>query len=242
MERICAVALTCLACLAAPAVAETPSAASPVNSQGTSVLDAGTSPAESAFIARLAGDYGVQKEEIQTLRNWGLDWGEIGRGLAVSRRAGRGLSEVMTLRSSGAGWEDIARSFGFRSGDVDADVLAVNQRARDMQLEAQGGAGAPLPGASGAAAPTPSPGAALGAATPPTVPATGSQASPSRTAPRGTGPMDTMTGPGTPTPGATPSDAGNGGSNPASPTTNGSASGRDGGTPPTDPNPGNFQR
>jgi DNA-binding NarL/FixJ family response regulator len=70
----------------------------------------------------LAEQFGVPKEEIQSLLNEKLTYGNVAALLAVSSASGKTQQEVLGLVKSGKKWGEIANQLGVNLGAVVAKV------------------------------------------------------------------------------------------------------------------------
>jgi hypothetical protein len=105
--------------------------------------------ADKKVAGELAAEYNLKDGDMINLRDRGLGWGEIGRALAVVKKAGVPLTDVIGLRDSKMGWGEIAKKYNMTVGDLDGNGNAIEARA------AKAAATPPPPAAVPAAAPTP---------------------------------------------------------------------------------------
>ena len=77
----------------------------------------------------LQEQFGVQKEEIQSLLNDKLSYGNIAALLAVSSASGKANQDVLGSVKSGKKWGEIAGQYGVDLGVVIAKVQEVGNKA-----------------------------------------------------------------------------------------------------------------
>jgi hypothetical protein len=89
-----------------------------------SAADKDTSKAQEA----LAEKFSVPKEEIQSLLNEKLTYGNIAALLAVSSASGKAKQDILELVKSGKKWGEIANQLGVDLGVVVAEVQEVDSK------------------------------------------------------------------------------------------------------------------
>jgi hypothetical protein len=67
-------------------------------------------------VEKLSAEFGVEKDEVRSLREKGLGWGEVRHALAISRKSGKPVADILKLREGGMGWGEIAKKEGVRLG------------------------------------------------------------------------------------------------------------------------------
>jgi hypothetical protein len=102
----------------------------------------------------LSASYNVQQTDIQSLRDKGWSWNDIGSALAISKRSGQPLQELVAQKDSGMSWSQIADKNGFRLSEVQRESRQV---ARDFRrADAQTKRGEAVRGANEPSGTTPS--------------------------------------------------------------------------------------
>ena len=93
-----------------------------------------------ATMADLTASYNVEQSEVQSLRDKGWSWNDIGTSLAISKRSGQPLQEVVAQKDSGMGWNEIADKNGFRLSEVrgEARQVAKDFKRADRQARREG--------------------------------------------------------------------------------------------------------
>lgn len=93
-----------------------------------SKIDEGASKDAGKAEEALQEQFGVQKEEIQSLVNDKLSYGSIAALLAVSSTSGKAKQDVLDLVKSGKKWGEIASQVGADLGAVVAKVQEVGNK------------------------------------------------------------------------------------------------------------------
>jgi len=94
----------------------------------SSMRDVPADKAGSGKYGKVAAKHNVAETDVQSLRDKGLGFGEIGLAVAIAERSGQPLSAVVQERDSGLGWGDIAQKYGFKLGDV-------QKKGKDIEKE-----------------------------------------------------------------------------------------------------------
>lgn len=76
----------------------------------------------------LMGQFGVQKEEIQSYLNDKISYGNIAALLATSSASGKPKQDVLGLLKSGKKWEEISGQLGADPGAIVAQVQEVGKK------------------------------------------------------------------------------------------------------------------
>lgn len=75
-------------------------------------------------IDKLASEFSVTKEEVTSLRDKGLGWGEVRHALSLSQKTGKPVGDIMKMREDGMGWGAIAKKEGVKLDGVDKGARA----------------------------------------------------------------------------------------------------------------------
>src|SRR5690349_6517290 len=108
--------------------------------KAASQVDAQASHGEQQVASRLAADFGMSAEAMETEKtDLGASWGQlmIAHTLAANATSDLTVQQLLEMRTGGAGWGQIAAGMGLTLGDV---VSAVNaeQRVADGLARADG--------------------------------------------------------------------------------------------------------
>lgn len=115
------------------------SAAAAPTDPGDQARSAAPKPGTQRLAGELAGEFGVPESEIGALRAQGLGWGEIGRALAIARRAGVSLDDVLTVRRSGKSWDQVASKYNMSLADLTTEVRRIERMGRAADGEDRAG-------------------------------------------------------------------------------------------------------
>ena len=85
------------------------------------------SPGEKKVVAKLAGQFKVEEHIIINLRTLGYGYGEISHALVTAEKSGKSLDEIVSLRNSGMGWGEIAKKYDLKLGRIEKDVKKIKK-------------------------------------------------------------------------------------------------------------------
>ena len=71
-----------------------------------------------APMADLTASYNVQQSDIQSLRDKGWSWNDVGTALAISKRTGQAVQELVAQKDSGMEWNELAEKNGFKLSEI----------------------------------------------------------------------------------------------------------------------------
>lgn len=63
---------------------------------------------------KLASEFGVPRDEVNTLRQKGLGWGEVRQALTLSRESGKPVDDIIRMHDEGLSWDEISKKEGVK--------------------------------------------------------------------------------------------------------------------------------
>jgi hypothetical protein len=74
--------------------------------------------AQSETMADFAKKHNVTEAQVQSMRNSGFSWSDVGEAIAISDKANIPNADVVALREAGLPWDQIASRYGLKPADM----------------------------------------------------------------------------------------------------------------------------